>query len=105
MHVDPDFYWDVPVVVDPLTGGGREAPEILDVCRERRLSEGWDLAICLTDLPVYRGGRLVAGDVSGKRGVAGLSLPALGAARLQNGMDALASMRNCINTEVRFRAL
>src|ERR671915_922423 len=81
-HVDPDVYWDVPVVVDPLTGSGREAPELLDVCRERRLSEGWDLAICLTDLPVYRGGRLVAGDVSGKRGVAGLSLPALGAARL-----------------------
>jgi hypothetical protein len=26
-------------------------------------------------------------------------------ARLQNGMDALASMRNCINTGVRFRAL
>jgi hypothetical protein len=25
--------------------------------------------------------------------------------RLQNGTDALASMRNCINTEVRFRAL
>jgi hypothetical protein len=104
-HVDPGVYWDVPVVVDPLAGSGREAPEILDVCRERRLSEGWDLAICLTDLPVYRDGRLVAGDVSGKRGVAGLSLPALGAARLQNGMDALASMRNCINTEVRFRAL
>ena len=81
-YVDPDVYWDVPVVVDPLTGSGREAPEILDVCRERRLSEGWDLAICLTDLPVYRGNRLVAGDVSGKRGVAGLSLPALGAARL-----------------------
>src|SRR5918997_5750308 len=81
-HVDPDVYWDVPVVVDPLTGSGRESPEILDVCRERRLSEGWDLAICLTDLPVYRGGRLVAGDVSGKPGVAGLSLPALGAARL-----------------------
>jgi hypothetical protein len=25
--------------------------------------------------------------------------------RMQNGTDALASMRNCINTEVRFRAL
>jgi hypothetical protein len=25
--------------------------------------------------------------------------------RLQNGTDALASMHNCINTEVRFRAL
>src|ERR687893_592929 len=82
-HVDPDVYWDVPVVVDPLTGSGRESPEILDVCRERRLCVCWDLAICLTDLPVYRGGRLVAGDVSGKRGVAGLSLPALGATRLR----------------------
>ena len=54
-HVDPDIYWDVPVVVDPLTGSGREAPEILDVCRERRLSEGWDLAICLTDRPCVQG--------------------------------------------------
>ena len=47
------------------------------------LSEGWDLAICLTDLPVYRGGALVAADVSAERGVAGLSLPAMGAMRLR----------------------
>jgi hypothetical protein len=71
------------VVVDPLTGTDREAPEILDTCRQRRLSEGWDLALCLTDLPVYRSGTLVAADVSAKRGVASLSLPALGATRLR----------------------
>ena len=71
------------VVVDPLTGTDREAPEILDACRQRRLSEGWDLALCLTDLPVYRSGTLVVADVSAKRGVAGLSLPALGATRLR----------------------
>src|SRR5215211_8764213 len=81
-RVDATVSWEVPVVVDPLTGSGREAPEILDVCRERMLSEGWDLAICLTDLPVSRGGRLVAADLSSKRGVAGLSLPAMGALRL-----------------------
>jgi hypothetical protein len=81
-RVDAAVSWDVPVVVDSLTGSGREAPEILDVCRERMLSEGWDLAICLTDLPVYRGGQLVVADVSGQREVAGLSLPALGAVRL-----------------------
>ena len=75
-RVDAGVSWDVPVVVDPLTGSGREAPEILDVCRKRMLSEGWDLAICLTDQPVYRSGRLVAADVSANRGVAGLSLPA-----------------------------
>src|SRR5215210_3152587 len=82
-RVDATVSWEVPVVVDPLTGSGREAPEILDVCRERMLSEGWDLAICLTDLPVYRGGQLVVADVSGQREVASLSLPALGAMRLR----------------------
>ena len=71
------------VVVDPLTGTDLEAPEILEECRQKMLSEGWDLAICLTDLPVYRDGRLVAADVSGQRGVSGLSLPALGATRLR----------------------
>ena len=46
---------------------------------ERGLGPG----LCLTDLPVYRGGRLVAADVSSERGVAGLSLPAMGALRLR----------------------
>ena len=82
-RADATVSWAVPVVMDPLTGSGREAPEILDVCRDRRVREGWDLAICLTDLPVYRDGRLVAADVSGQRGVSGLSLPALGALRLR----------------------
>jgi hypothetical protein len=82
-HVDDRVSWDVPVVVDPLTGTDREAPEILDVCRERRSEEGWDLAVCLTDLPIYRGGRLVVADASTSRRVAGVSVPALGATRLR----------------------
>ena len=82
-RVDGSVSWEVPVVVDPLTGTGKEAPEILDECRKKLLSEGWDLALCLTDLPFYRGGRLVAADVSSERGVGGLSLPAMGALRLR----------------------
>src|SRR5918999_520628 len=82
-RVDGDVSWEVPVLVDPLTGTDREAPEILDECRKKMLSEGWDLALCLTDLPVYRSGTLVVADVSAKRGVAGLWLPALGAIRLR----------------------
>src|SRR5215208_3020723 len=54
-RVDGGVSWDVAVVVDPLTGTDREASEILDECRQKMLSEGWDLALCLTDLPVYRG--------------------------------------------------
>jgi hypothetical protein len=34
-RVDDGVSWDVRVVVDPLTGTDREAPEILDECRER----------------------------------------------------------------------
>jgi len=82
-RVDDSVAWDVPVEVDPLTGTDRKAPEILDACRERMLSERWDLAVYLTDLPVYREGTIVVADVSAKRGVAGLSLPALGALRLR----------------------
>jgi hypothetical protein len=82
-RIDGGVSWEVLVVVDPLTGTDQEAPEILDVCRERMLGEGWDLAICMTDLPVYRGERLVAANGSAKRAVAGLSLPALGATRLR----------------------
>jgi hypothetical protein len=82
-HVDDRVSWDVSVFVDPLTGTDREAPEILDVCRERAQREGWDLAVCLTDLPVYRSGRLVVADASAQRGVGAISLPALGATRLR----------------------
>lgn len=82
-HVDDRVSWDVSVVVDPLTGSERDAPEILDACRERMLKEGSDLAVCLTDLPIYRGGGLVVADVSAVRKVAGVSLPALGAPRVR----------------------
>jgi hypothetical protein len=65
-RVDGGVSWEVPVVVGPLVVGPlvsseKEAPEILGACRERKLREGWDLAICLTDLlPAHMGGRLVA---------------------------------------------
>ena len=82
-HVDDHVSWEIPVVVDPLTGSERDAPELLDACRESRLEEGWDLAVCLTDLPVYRGGSVVVADLSVGRKVAGLSLPALGTTQLR----------------------
>ena len=82
-YIDGAVSWKVPVVVDPLTGTDRQAPEILDACRQRMREEGSDFAICLTDLPIYRSDTLVAADVSAGRAVAGISLPALGAIRLR----------------------
>jgi hypothetical protein len=82
-RMDDRVSWEVPVVVDPLTGSVRDAPELLDACRRRRIEEDWDLALCLTDLPVYRSGSVVVADLSVGRRVAGLSLPALGTAQLR----------------------
>lgn len=47
-NVDERVRWEVSMICDPLTGDGRDAPEILDVCRDRVEEEGWDLAVCLT---------------------------------------------------------
>ncbi len=56
---------------------------MIDRARERMQREGWHLAICLTDLPLRNGRRPVIADASAMHGVAILSLPALGAARLR----------------------
>jgi hypothetical protein len=47
------------------------------------LAEGWDLAICLTDLPLRIGRRPVIADASAAHGVALVSLPPLGELQLR----------------------
>jgi hypothetical protein len=55
---------------------------MLAVARERRAREGWDLVVCLTDLPRRSGLRPIAAEASLTDRVALASLPALGARQL-----------------------
>jgi hypothetical protein len=63
----------------------RRAPEadrhdtagVVEAAKRLMDEHGWDLAICLTDLPLHRDGRPLVADVSARDGVALLSLPAL----------------------------
>jgi hypothetical protein len=82
--VDDRVSWEVSVVCDSLTGSYADAIEVLDVGCERMLEEDWDLAICMTDLPL-RTNRWwpVVAAVSTARKTAVLSLPPLGATRLR----------------------
>lgn len=82
-HIDDTVSWEVEVVCDPLTGGEKDAPQILDESHEWRQREGWDYAICLTDLPVHRGRQVVVADASQTRSVGGISLPPLGVTLLR----------------------
>jgi hypothetical protein len=77
-HVDDRVSWEVSVVSDPLTGTEPNAVEVVDVGCERRQEEGWDLAICITDLPIRNDGRAVVAALSTECKVAVVSLPPLG---------------------------
>ena len=55
---------------------------LLAVARDSRAREGWDLVVCLTDLPRRSGLRPIVAEASVTDGVAVASLPALGARQL-----------------------
>ncbi len=77
--------WEVPTIRDPrvpdVEGGDESGDETIDDVGEWRRREGWDLAICLTDMPLLSGRRTVVADTSPTKDVALISLPALGPTR------------------------
>ena len=79
----PDGDWRVPVVTDGLVEPPAPTTELIDAAHQRLLREDWELAICLTDLPLQIGRRAVAGHASPTHRLAVISVPALGPARVQ----------------------
>jgi hypothetical protein len=73
----PRDSWKVDVAVEPFTTG-EDLPGVIDRARRRMDEREWDLAICLTDLPLRGDGHHLVADVSAADGVALVSLPALG---------------------------
>ncbi|MFW3168783.1 hypothetical protein [Geodermatophilus sp. CPCC 206100] len=78
----PEVAWDVRCVEDGLVQPPADDAEIVAAVRSRLLDEDWDLALCLTDLPLAANRRPVVAHASPVHGVAVLSLPALGAVAL-----------------------
>ena len=60
-----------------------DAARVIDAGSERMVEEGWNIAICLTDLPIRTDGRPVVATVSTACNVAVLSLPPLGVTLLR----------------------
>jgi hypothetical protein len=74
----PQLTWRVPVVPDALVSPPALLPDVIDAGRRKLLSERWDMALCLTDLPLPSAGRTVAGHVSVSHSVVVISVPAIG---------------------------
>ncbi len=75
----PDVAWRVRAVEDGLVQPPADDAELVGATRDRLLREDWDLAVCITDVPLESARRPVVGHASPVHGVAVLSLPALGA--------------------------
>ena len=71
------------MVTDGLVEPPAPTTELIDAAHQRLLREDWELAICLTDLPLRIGRRTLAGHASPTHRLAVISVPALGPARVQ----------------------
>ncbi|HEY6745789.1 MAG TPA: hypothetical protein VI357_08715 [Mycobacteriales bacterium] len=83
-RVDADVRWTVREgwgQVAPRRDGGVEA--LLDDLASRRDDDRWDVAICLTDLPLHTERVPLVAQTSARRRVAMVSLPALGLRQLR----------------------
>jgi hypothetical protein len=74
----PGVEWDLDLVSDPLATPPAQLTGLIEAARDRLLTEDWDLAIAVTDLPLRFSRRPLLSHVSRTHGVALVSLPALG---------------------------
>jgi uncharacterized membrane protein len=75
--------WTVVARGEPRAAAGAGNVDLVKIARRRMLRDGWDLAICLTDLPLHVGRRPVIAHAAVSTGVGLVSVPALGAADLE----------------------
>jgi hypothetical protein len=83
-RVDADVRWTVREgwgELAPRRDGGVEA--LLDDLAQRRTNDRWDVAVCLTDLPLHTERMPLVAQTSARRRVAVVSLPALGLRQLR----------------------
>lgn len=80
-RLDGDRTWDVRFHEEQRAHDAKDDDNLIDVAREARQREGWDIALSLTDLPFGVDGRPVVADAIADDRVGIVSLPALGAIR------------------------
>jgi hypothetical protein len=80
----PEVEWRVALRKEPMAAASQSDIDLEEVAHQRMLNEHWQLAICLTDYPVHVGNRPVVAHASAAYGVGLISVPALGAVKLDD---------------------
>ncbi|WP_082233076.1 hypothetical protein [Halobacillus massiliensis] len=81
-YVHEDCQWQIEYVEDALTGSTDKSLEVLGKTIEKKLEEDWEFAICLTDLPLFKGKKPIVAEAYKEEHVALISLPGIGSARM-----------------------
>ncbi|MGW5454266.1 hypothetical protein [Nocardia sp. NPDC003979] len=82
--------WRVLVNDDPFEAMYPDSVHLIDKAREYVRETTWDLALCVTDLPLRDGRSVLVADIDPANQVALISLPALGGLRLRQRLRELA---------------
>jgi hypothetical protein len=75
--------FDVTVISEPFSSGTEDPPTLMQRILDRLPEGKADVVVALTELPLHSHGRKLVVDLSHERGLALLSLPALGGVRLR----------------------
>jgi hypothetical protein len=78
-----DGRWRVPLAEEPSLAGRVSVEDILDAGSQARSAEGWDAAICLTDVPLRDEARPLVAAVDRDDKVAVVNIPAFGVTHLK----------------------
>jgi hypothetical protein len=81
-RVSRDVDWRVEIVDDPFAATAHDEP-VIDKARLRSEGRPWEIALCLTDMPLEKPNGAVVAMISAADRVALISLPALGGIRLR----------------------
>ncbi len=82
-QLGPETSWDVRVSYEVLPTGTHGHASMFDIGHERMRRYGWDMVVCITDLPMRSGRYPVVAELSRDRATSVVSLPAFGVIRLQ----------------------
>ncbi|MFI6043791.1 hypothetical protein ACIA8C_19335 [Nocardia sp. NPDC051321] len=86
----PETTWETEVLADPFEAMYPDHDQLIDKARERVHRTPWDLALCVTDLPMQDERGVLVANVDVARRVVVISLPALGGLRLRRRVADLA---------------
>jgi hypothetical protein len=87
----PEIDWRVEVSDAGRAEPSADSRQLIDTVRRHLLDQGWDLAIGLTDLPLRSGRRPITAQASATHGVGLVSVPAIGAVRLEQRLTTTAA--------------